>query len=91
MGEKVRFEMNKEEAIVLFAYLARVNDTCILDPTFESSAEQIVLWNVQASLEKELMEPFTKDYQNVVLAAQKSILNDSSTKTQSPKKADHLR
>ena len=88
MSEKFQFEINIEEAIVLFDYLTRVTEKDILDATLDSPAEQIALWNLQAILEKELIEPFGKDYRNVVKEARKALLHDSSTKAQSPRKED---
>ena len=74
MGEQIRIELRKEEIIVLFEYLARVSENDLLEATFESQAEQMVLWNLQASIEKQLTEPFGKDYNNVVENARKALL-----------------
>jgi len=76
MGEQIKIEMRQEEAIVLFEYLARVNEKGILDSTFESQAEQIVLWNLQAIVEKQLTEPFNKDYNKIVANARKALLRN---------------
>ncbi len=74
MGEQIKIELRKEEVIVLFEYLARVNENDLLKATFESQAEQMVLWNLQASIEKQLTEPFGKDYNKVVSNARKALL-----------------
>ena len=74
MSEKVKIELSKEEAIVLFEYLARVNENDALDKTFEHKAEQRVIWNLEATFEKVLAEPFKSDYKKIVDDAKKAIM-----------------
>ncbi len=59
--DKVNIELTKEEAIVLFEFLGRFNETDDLN-RFEDQSEQRVLWDVERILEKELSEPFRADY-----------------------------
>ena len=79
VDQKVQLEISKEEAIVLFEYLARVHDNDSLSTTFESQAEQIVLWNLQAAFEKILTEPFEKDYKKIVRHSRNSLIGEIDT------------
>ena len=87
MGEQIKIEMRQEEAIVLFEYLARVHEKDVLESTFESQAEQIVLWNLQAIVEKKLTETFNKDYNKIVANARKTVLGngDKNQETTNPR------
>lgn len=82
MIKKIQFGISKEEAIVLFAYLTRVQDSDVLDATFESEAEQIAFWNLLSSIEKELSEPFAHDYDLIVAKARESLLSDTDENEQ---------
>ncbi len=59
--EKVNLELSKDEALVLFEFLARFNEDN--HPLlFEDQAEQQVLWNMEAILATKLAEPFYENY-----------------------------
>ncbi len=62
--------MSVDEALVLFEWLAgqKAAKVAIGD------AEQRVLWRVEGVLEKSLVEPFAKDYAELVEQARKRIL-----------------
>ena len=70
--KKVNIELSKEEAIVFFEFLSRFNKNDTLDK-FEDQSEQRVLWNLECALEKELSEPLTADYQNLLKKAREKI------------------
>lgn len=74
MDERVDLRLSRDEAIVLFEWLGRLD----LEPgnRFQDQAEQRVLWNLQASLESVLTEPFSPDYQRI-LASARSRVRDS--------------
>jgi hypothetical protein len=75
MSEKVSIELTKEEAIILFEYLARTSDNSFLEKTFEDKSEQRVLWNLEAILESILAEPLMSDYEEIVRRARKNIMD----------------
>lgn len=52
--------ISKNEALVLFDFLARFNEAEHSD-LFEDQAEQKTLWVLQGELEKQLVEPFKPD------------------------------
>lgn len=74
MSEKVKVELSKDEAIVLFEYLARMNESDALDKTFEDKAEQRVIWNLEAITEGILVEHFRSDYKKIVEDGRKAIM-----------------
>lgn len=65
-------ELPKNEALVFFEFLTRLNQN-ILPEIFEDQAEQRVLWNIEAILEKKLVEPFNRDYQQILEQAREAI------------------
>ena len=71
MTENLMFTLTRDEAVVLFEWLARFNAK--QDYQFEDQAEQRVLWN----LESTLVEPFKPDYDEV-LASARSRVRDST-------------
>ena len=74
MAEHVTLQLSRDEAVVLFDWLARFNAQ--EGKRFEDQSEQRVLWNLEASLESVLAEPFKPDYEQI-LAAARSRLRDS--------------
>lgn len=65
MADNVKIELTKDEALVLFDFLGRFNQTDHSD-IFEHQAEKIVLWNVEAVLESTLAEPFMLNYDEII-------------------------
>lgn len=53
-------ELGREAALVLYEWLARFDQTG--SAAFEDQAEQRVLWDVEALLERQLLEPFEPAY-----------------------------
>lgn len=68
MAPNISLTLNKDEAIVLFEWLARFNEGS-KESDFEDQAEQRTLWNLEATLESALAEPFSADYDKIVEAA----------------------
>ncbi len=75
MADKVTIELTKDEALVLFDFLARFNDT-YHENIFEDQAEQRVLWNIEAILERNLAEPFMPNYSDMVKQARNNIRDE---------------
>jgi hypothetical protein len=63
---EVEIRLSGDEALILFKCLSNFNDG---DPRFEDQAEQRVLWNLQAALERHLVAPLREDYDHQVVAA----------------------
>ena len=69
----IKITLTKAEALVLFEFLSRFSDT---DKFFiEDRSEKIALWGLTNLLEKNLVEPFRKDYDLQLVQARKE-LND---------------
>lgn len=67
-------DLSADEALVLFEFLSRWQETGTFD--LVDQAEQRVLWDVLASLEKNLAEPFSPEYGSLVAEA-RTRLRDS--------------
>lgn len=62
---EVTLRLTSDEALVLFDWLHRCEDADrVLEP--EHRGEQAALWNLSALLERELTEPFQRDYRELV-------------------------
>ena len=72
---KINIGLTKEEAIVLFEFLARFNEQERKE-LFEDQAEQRVLWDIECILEKELSEPFSSDYLEIVKKAREKVRDE---------------
>ncbi len=57
--EKITIELTNKEALVLFEFLRRFDEE---NYSFADQAEQRVLWDMQCSLEKQLVEVISPDY-----------------------------
>lgn len=70
-AERVQIDLTGDEALVLFEWVTRLNKR--EDVEFEDQAEQRVLWDVEASLEATLVEPFSGDYDQQLAEARKRV------------------
>ncbi|GAB2570322.1 hypothetical protein [Kribbella endophytica] len=66
-NERVQIELTGDEALVLFEWVSRFNKR--EDVEYEDQAEQRVLWDVEATLEAALVEPFSSEYVQLLTAA----------------------
>jgi len=65
----VYMQMTHDEALVLFDWVQRHEDTGSLDQIVADPAELAVFWSVSCALERLLVEPFRTDYADVLEAA----------------------
>jgi len=70
MGESVNIKLSGDEALVLFEWLAGLDAAKLA----VGEAEQRVLWSIEAVLEESLVEPFAKNYDELVDQARRRIL-----------------
>lgn len=77
MTDEVSLGLSRDEALVLLEWLARTG-AGEQPAAFEDQAEQRVLWDLEAVLEKHLVEPFKSDYRELLEAA-RSRVRDSET------------
>ena len=73
MNDSVNVTLSRDEALVLFDWLARFNAE--EGHPFADQAEQRALWNLAAVLESTLVEPLKPDY-DALLSAARARLRD---------------
>ena len=69
--EKVTIELSSAEALVFFEFLSRFSNDDQLE--IEDQAEARVLWNICCLLEKQLVEPFMQDYDQLLKRARDDV------------------
>lgn len=67
----VQLALSQDQALVLFDWLARMNDSDEL--IVAHPAERRVLWDIECDLESELAEPFRPDYLKLLEAARERV------------------
>ncbi len=75
MKDELSITLTKDEALVLFDFLARFNETDHAD-IFEDQAEQKSLWIIEGQLEKQLTEPFLPNYKEIINEARNKIRDE---------------
>ena len=71
-NENLHIQLTKSEALVLFDLLTRLNQKHLSD-IFEDQAEQRVLWDLEATLEKQLAAPLQTNYLDILNKAREDI------------------
>ena len=69
----VTLKISHDEALVLHEFLSRSDDQN--DLTYEHEAEQKVVWNLEAQLDRYLVEPFVLEYRDLLDAARSRVLD----------------
>lgn len=69
-AEKISISLSNDEALVLFEWLSSLEDNRLI----EGSAEQRVLWSLESSLEKVLVEPLKENYEQLLNAAKERVI-----------------
>ena len=67
----IQLSLSRDEAIVIFEFLSRYSDTGSL--SIEDQAEQRVLWDMCASLESQLHEPISPNYDEILRNSRDSV------------------
>jgi len=83
-SQKVTVELTNSEALVLFDFLARFNEYD--DFLFEDPVERKVLWDVESTLEKSLIEPLRSDYRLLVKQAREEVRHNGDKKVSNSEK-----
>lgn len=79
MSTHVTLTLSSDEALVLFEWLATADPRAGMGPQFDDPAEQRVLWNLHAQLERTLIEPFRSDYTQLLAAARVRVRDEPSS------------
>jgi hypothetical protein len=69
--KQVMLQLTYAEALVLFEWLTRTDGSGSLP--IEDPAEQQVLWKLEGSLERTLVEPLAANYQELVAEARRKV------------------
>ncbi|EKB58656.1 hypothetical protein [Bergeyella zoohelcum] len=59
-NKKILMELSKEESIVFFSWLNYFNENS--ENMFQDQSEQRILWDLESSLEKIILDVFSDDY-----------------------------
>ena len=74
-NNKLNLELTKNEALVLFDFLNRINET-ERKGLFEDQSEERILWDLEALLEKQLSELFRTDYKEIIEKAREQVRDE---------------
>lgn len=77
LNSGISIELRREEALVLFDWLARFNENGKTE-IFKDQSEQRVLWDIESLLEKELNEVFKDDYSEILSKARKEVRDENN-------------
>lgn len=69
----VTLELDDDEALVLFEWLVRTDESPS-PPPVNHEAERLVLWALEGRLEKQLRQQFSPDYKKLLDAARKRLV-----------------
>ena len=74
--QPIHLELTADEALVFFGFASRFTDSDQL--TIGDESEARVLWNLCGRLEKQLPEPFSPNYHELLAQAQGRLREDES-------------
>lgn len=74
MADAVAIQLTPEEALVVFEWLSRFNESG--DSTFRDQAEQRVLWGIEAALESNLVASLDPQYDRLLAEARDRVRDD---------------
>jgi len=74
--DRVGIELSRDEALVLYEWVSHFNKR--EDVVFDDQAEQRVLWDIEASLESSLDEPFADSYSDLLTAARARVRDSNA-------------
>ena len=74
-SQEITLKLSLDEALVLFEFLSRLNETEPKD-LFEDQAEEKILSLIEVQLEKQLVEPFMPNYLEIIAKARNNIRDE---------------
>ena len=74
MDENIKVSLTHDEALVLFELLSRFSDSNKL--SIEHQSEERALWNLCCLLENVMVEPFKKDYIELLHSARERLKDE---------------
>jgi len=73
--EELNIRLTKDEALVLFEFVSRLNETEHKE-LFQDQSEQKMMWLIEGQLQKILVEPFRPDYKDIIDNARNKIRDE---------------
>jgi hypothetical protein len=74
-SEEINIKLTKDEALVLFEFISRFNETEHKE-LFQDQSEQKMMWLIEGQLQKILVEPFRPDYKEIIDNARNNIRDE---------------
>jgi hypothetical protein len=79
MKDDMKLELTADEALVFYEWLARLDERDAF--LCEDPAEQRILWTLHGQLEKALVEPFQRNYRELVEQARGRVRAEGETES----------
>jgi predicted DNA-binding transcriptional regulator YafY len=73
-SKRIKIELTSDEALVLYDWLTRFNQRA--DTDLADQAEERVLFDLEAMLEKALVAPLQSDYADLLAQARSNVRDD---------------
>jgi hypothetical protein len=73
-SKRVKIELTSDQALVLYDWLARFNQRA--DTDFSDQAEERILFELEATLEKALVAPLQSDYADLLAQARSNVRDE---------------
>jgi hypothetical protein len=73
-SKRVKIELTSDQALVLYDWLARFNQRA--DTDFSDQAEERILFDLEAMLEKALVAPLQSDYADLLAQARSNVRDE---------------
>jgi len=77
MQDTIQMKLSQSEALVLFEFVSRFTGEEVLE--IRDPAEERVLWDICATLESVLVEPFQKNYRELLEVARQDLVGNKET------------
>ncbi|MFV0237431.1 MAG: hypothetical protein ACK5HU_02705 [Flavobacteriales bacterium] len=74
-NSKIKIELNSDESIVLLEFITRFTDSVLGDGFYESKAEELILFELEGKLEKQIDSLFSPNYKLILENARKMIID----------------
>jgi hypothetical protein len=69
--DRVRLDLSRDEALVLFEFLSRFSNSNAL--AIEDQVEERALWNLLCLMERQMVEPFLPEYPQLIQQARERL------------------
>ncbi|CAN5614886.1 hypothetical protein BH09BAC4_BH09BAC4_00650 [soil metagenome] len=74
-NENITIRLSKDEALILFDFLSRLNEKENKE-FFDDQAEEKTLWVIEGQLQEILIEPFMPNYKDFIIEARNRLRDE---------------